>query len=152
MQHHRHFVRKQAILEQSQLGGVIFLYISPKILVDSKDPLRNALVLAHASGNLSRFVMDEASCVEHNVPRKVYTPRRLAQYFPGVKYLAATATAIPSTQREVIQLLNMQNSIVYKSEDSFRRALHLEVVSKSDTEFESSAQQVLKSIKRDGAR
>ena len=75
--------------------------------------LREALLSLHDNGKLSRFVIDEAHCVSgwgHDFRPDYCDLKQLRQNFPGVTFMALTATATPRVRADVVKQLGMSNT------------------------------------------
>lgn len=107
------------------------LYITPEMIAKS-DKMVNALVALHRRNKLARIVIDEAHCVSqwgHDFRPDYKTLGTLRPKFPGVPWIALTATATKKVQLDLLQNLNMPHS--EKFDMSFNRPnLHYQLVVK----------------------
>ncbi|PQE20884.1 hypothetical protein CJF30_00002221 [Rutstroemia sp. NJR-2017a BBW] len=87
------------------------LYITPEMIGKSQ-ALLNALANLHRKNRLARFVIDEAHCVSqwgHDFRPDYKNLKDLRMKFPGVPFIALTATATETVKLDVISNLGMQN-------------------------------------------
>ena len=89
-----------------RVGGpsIKLLYVTPEKIKGS-NMLRDAFSSLHRGGNLSRFVIDEAHCVSgwgHDFRPDYCDLKELKQNYPGVPFMALTATATPRVRADVV--------------------------------------------------
>ncbi|KAM3089214.1 ATP-dependent DNA helicase sgs1 [Clarireedia jacksonii] len=87
------------------------LYITPEMIGKSQT-LLNALANLHRKNRLARFVIDEAHCVSqwgHDFRPDYKNLKDLRMKFPGVPFIALTATATETVKLDVMSNLGMQN-------------------------------------------
>ena len=97
------------------------LYVTPE-MVGKSAQLMTALRGLHQRKRLARIVIDEAHCVSqwgHDFRPDYKTLVELRQKFPGVPYMALTATATQSVKADCIHNLGMENCKEFKQ--SFNR-------------------------------
>ena len=92
------------------------LYLTPEMITNSIT-LRKILVDLHRRRKLARIVIDEAHCVSqwgHDFRRTYETLGNLRTDFPGVPFMALTATATNSVRADVMVNLGMKDCKTYK--------------------------------------
>jgi RecQ family ATP-dependent DNA helicase len=92
------------------------LYVTPEQLVNG-GALNNALAALAASGQLARFVIDEAHCVSqwgHSFRADYKALGLLRQRYPRVPILALTATATAPVKRDTLAILGMQRCVTFQ--------------------------------------
>lgn len=85
------------------------LYVTPEKL-SASDRLIFALEGLFQRQKLSRFVIDEAHCVSqwgHDFRKDYKKLSALRQKFPGVPFMALTATATPRVRTDILEQLQM---------------------------------------------
>ncbi|XP_065568464.1 recQ-like DNA helicase Blm [Artemia franciscana] len=85
------------------------LYVTPEKL-SASDRLVSALKGLFQRQKLSRFVIDEAHCVSqwgHDFRKDYKKLSALRQQFPGVPFMALTATATPRVRTDILHQLQM---------------------------------------------
>jgi bloom syndrome protein len=107
------------------------LYVTPEMI--GKSPvLMNALAGLHRKKKLARIVIDEAHCVSqwgHDFRDDYKTIGNIRTKFPGVPFIALTATATENVKADCIHNLDMEGCEEYKQ--SFNRPnLYYEIRSK----------------------
>lgn len=107
------------------------LYITPEMINKSQNIL-NALSGLHRKKRLARIVIDEAHCVSqwgHDFRPDYVALGEVRARFPGVPFMALTATATENVKIDVMHNLGMENATTFSQ--SFNRPnLHYEVRSK----------------------
>ena len=89
-------------------GDCDLLYVAPERLLTN----RFQRLLAHM--NLALFAIDEAHCVSqwgHDFRPEYLQIVEVTQRFPGVPRIALTATADPTTRREIVDKLNLADAV-----------------------------------------
>ena len=118
-----------------QSGFLAMVFISPELLTDADDPIRAALSHLHTQGLVSAFIIDEAHVVAEwggNAFRKSYLQlHTLHKIFPGVKFVAFTATATTQTRMQIKTALGMSKPKQFLN-SCLRANLHIAVVAKVD--------------------
>ncbi|TVY80885.1 ATP-dependent DNA helicase hus2/rqh1 [Lachnellula suecica] len=97
------------------------LYLTPE-MVGKSAAIIDALVEVHRKKKLARIVIDEAHCVSqwgHDFRPEYQTLGRLRSKFPGVPFIALTATATENVKADCIINLGMAGCEEYKQ--SFNR-------------------------------
>lgn len=97
------------------------LYLTPE-MVGKSNALINILLALHQKKQLARFVIDEAHCVSqwgHDFRKDYKTLGNLRDKFPGVPFIALTATATANVKADCIHNLGMKGCEEYKQ--SFNR-------------------------------
>lgn len=116
------------ILFEREHSSKIVLVTPEKI--SSDEDFSYFLRQAHEKGKLKRFVVDEAHCVSswgHDFRKDYLSLGQLKKQFPTVPTLALTATATEKCKNDIIQLLNMKNTLYFQS--SFNRAnLYFDII------------------------
>ncbi len=75
--------------------------------------LNDVLHSLHENGHLNRFVIDEAHCVSgwgHDFRPDYIELKQLRRNFPGVPFMALTATATPRVRADIVKQLGMENT------------------------------------------
>lgn len=107
------------------------LYITPEMIAKN-DKMVNTLTALHRRNKLARIVIDEAHCVSqwgHDFRPDYKSLGTLRSRFPGVPWIALTATATKKVQLDLLQNLNMPHS--EKFDMSFNRPnLHYQLMMK----------------------
>jgi bloom syndrome protein len=107
------------------------LYITPEMINKSQNIL-NALSALHRKKRLARIVIDEAHCVSqwgHDFRPDYVALGEVRPRFPGVPFMALTATATENVKLDVMHNLGMENAMPFSQ--SFNRPnLYYEVRSK----------------------
>jgi RecQ family ATP-dependent DNA helicase len=91
------------------------LYITPEMIAKS-EKMVNALSALQRRGKLARIVIDEAHCVSqwgHDFRPDYKSLGNLKSSFPGVPWIALTATATPKARLDVQENLNMRSCKVF---------------------------------------
>ena len=99
----------------------MLLYVTPE-KVSQSDGLRDALTSVHRRKLLSMFVIDEAHCVSqwgHDFRPDYKKLSDLRSRFPGIPFMALTATATPRVRSDILHQLGMRNTKWFLS--SFNR-------------------------------
>ncbi len=96
------------VLARLQAGELDLLYVAPERLLndDFLERLRRL--------EIALFAIDEAHCVSqwgHDFRPEYIQLGRLQQMFPGVPMLALTATAEKQTRLDILERLNLHNSL-----------------------------------------
>ena len=92
--------------------SIKLLYVTPE-KIKANQTLNDALENLYCNGNLSRFVIDEAHCVSgwgHDFRPDYCELKELKQRFPGIPFMALTATATPRVRTDVVQRLGMPDT------------------------------------------
>jgi hypothetical protein len=97
-----------------QVNGpsIKLLYVTPE-KIKANQTLNDALESLYQKGNLSRFVIDEAHCVSgwgHDFRPDYCELKKLKQRFPGIPFMALTATATPRVRTDVVKQLGMPDT------------------------------------------
>ncbi|EWC46733.1 hypothetical protein DRE_03978 [Drechslerella stenobrocha 248] len=125
--------------------SIQLLYVTPEMLVKSKT-LETVMLSLHSRKLIARVVIDEAHCVSqwgHDFRKDYKEVGALRRKFPGVPFMALTATATVRTQQDTMHNLSITNCKVFKQ--SFNRPnLTYEVRSKSKEK--DMMQQIVKII------
>lgn len=90
---------------------VQLLYVTPEMITKSK-AIQSKLDHLHAKGRLARIVIDEAHCVSqwgHDFRPDYKNLHELRERYPGVPFIALTATATERVKKDVIHNLGMDN-------------------------------------------
>ncbi|KAG9238829.1 P-loop containing nucleoside triphosphate hydrolase protein [Amylocarpus encephaloides] len=107
------------------------LYVTPE-MVGKSGKLSSALARLHKNRRLARIVIDEAHCVSqwgHDFRPDYKSLDLVRRKYPGVPFIALTATATRNVKADCIHNLGMEGCEEYKQ--SFNRPnLHYEVRSK----------------------
>jgi bloom syndrome protein len=110
---------------------VQLLYVTPE-MIGKSGALMSALTSLHQKKKLARIVIDEAHCVSqwgHDFRQDYKTIGNIRAKFPGVPFIALTATATENVKADCIHNLGMEGCEEYKQ--SFNRPnLYYEVRSK----------------------
>jgi ATP-dependent DNA helicase RecQ len=103
-------------LDNCQYGNYKFLYLSPERL--EQDWVLDRI----KSLPISLIAIDEAHCVSqwgHDFRPSYLKIRNLKEFFNKIPFIALTASATPEVQKDVIDLLRLQNPTIFKK--SFAR-------------------------------
>lgn len=104
------------LLDNARFGNLKLLYISPERL--RTDMLKARLPLMP----ISRIAVDEAHCISqwgHDFRPSYLQIGDLRDILPLVPFIAVTASATKEVKHEMLELLRMQNAVVFKN--SFAR-------------------------------
>lgn len=118
----------EIILDNCRFGGIKLLYISPERLGSER------FIALASSLNVSYIAVDEAHCISewgHDFRPAYLELNKLRNIFPNASILALTATATPKIQKEIIQLLELDNPEVFKT-SLYRKNLAYRVLSTED--------------------
>ena len=99
-----------SLMRQSSVGPTL-LYVTPEKLSNSSN-LISALTSVYNRDKLSMFVIDEAHCVSqwgHDFRPDYKKLSSLRQNFPGVPFIALTATATPRVRSDILHQLGMSS-------------------------------------------
>ncbi|RPA76566.1 hypothetical protein BJ508DRAFT_417545 [Ascobolus immersus RN42] len=114
------------------------LYITPE-MVAKNERMLETLERLHRRKRLARLVIDEAHCVSqwgHDFRPDYKELGQLRERYPGLPFLALTATATANVKLDVIHNLNMEGCKVFTQ--SFNRPnLHYKVVPKDRSIMEN---------------
>ncbi|PWN54448.1 ATP-dependent DNA helicase [Violaceomyces palustris] len=97
------------------------LYVTPEF-VNNSGKAREIMGFLHRTKKLARFVIDEAHCVSqwgHDFRPDYKELGKLRDEFPGVPFMALTATATNRVRADVVANLGMKNALVLQQ--SFNR-------------------------------
>ena len=88
------------------VGGpsIKLLYVTPE-KIKASNMLNEALDSLHSKKQLSRFVIDEAHCVSgwgHDFRPDYCDLKQLKSRYPGIPFMALTATATPRVRADVV--------------------------------------------------
>ncbi|KAJ8028900.1 Bloom syndrome protein-like [Holothuria leucospilota] len=112
------------------------LYVTPE-KISASPKLISTMEHLYTRGMLARFVIDEAHCVSqwgHDFRPDYKRLCRLREKFPGVPFMALTATATPRVRKDILHQLGMKNPQVFTS--SFDRSnLRFEVREKKPSKL-----------------
>ncbi|MFC7774108.1 RecQ family ATP-dependent DNA helicase [Flavobacterium sp. GCM10027622] len=104
------------LLDNCQFGNYKFLYLSP-------ERLEQEWVLERIKGlPISLIAIDEAHCVSqwgHDFRPSYLKIKNLKTHFPKIPFIALTASATPQVQKDIIDLLALENPQTFKQ--SFAR-------------------------------
>jgi ATP-dependent DNA helicase Q1 len=95
--------------------GICLVYITPEKLVQSKR-VRALLGKLYAAGRISRFVIDEAHCCSqwgHDFRTDYRKLGFLRNVYPDIPIFALTATAPHSVRKDLVELLGMNNPVLF---------------------------------------
>ena len=84
--------------------SIKLLYVTPE-KIKASNMLNDAMDTLHRKNQLSRFVIDEAHCVSgwgHDFRPDYCDLKQLKQRFPGIPFMALTATATPRVRADVV--------------------------------------------------
>ena len=87
--------------------SIKLLYVTPE-KIKASNMLNDAMDTLHRKNQLSRFVIDEAHCVSgwgHDFRPDYCDLKQLKQRFPGIPFMALTATATPRVRADVVSCL-----------------------------------------------
>ncbi|CAJ0953374.1 unnamed protein product, partial [Mesorhabditis belari] len=107
---------REEILEKAQNGTLRFLYLTPEFIQVSENILSS---LKHRVGLIA---IDEAHCVSqwgHDFRSDYRKLADLRNIFPGVPFMAVTATATAQVCQDIIKSLDMKSAKTFKT--SFNR-------------------------------
>lgn len=102
--------------------GIKLLYVTPEML-SASDKLKDCLTSVHARQRLARFVIDEAHCVSqwgHDFRPDYRKLNELRTKYPGVPFMALTATATPRVRIDIKHQLGLVDTKMFLS--SFNRS------------------------------
>jgi len=117
--HERHSRVYQMLRSDSNIPTL--LYLTPERLAASQQTC-DALTSLHNRKLLTRFVIDEAHCVSqwgHDFRPDYQKLHMLRQQYPGVPFIALTATATPRVRTDILHQLGMRDTRWFLS--SFNR-------------------------------
>lgn len=104
------------LLDNCQFGNYKFLYLSP-------ERLEQDWVLERIKGlPISLIAIDEAHCVSqwgHDFRPSYLKIKNLKTHFSKIPFIAVTASATPQVQKDIIELLALENPQIFKK--SFAR-------------------------------
>jgi len=92
--------------------SIKLLYVTPE-KIKASNMLNDAMDTLHRKNQLSRFVIDEAHCVSgwgHDFRPDYCDLKQLKQRFPGIPFMALTATATPRVRADVVKQLGMADT------------------------------------------
>ncbi|MCL9806151.1 RecQ family ATP-dependent DNA helicase [Flavobacterium amniphilum] len=104
------------LLDNCQFGNYKFLYLSPERL-EQEWILERIKALP-----ISMIAVDEAHCVSqwgHDFRPSYLKIKNLKIHFPKIPFIALTASATPQIQKDIVELLSLDNPVVFKQ--SFAR-------------------------------
>ena len=93
------------------------LYLTPERLASSQQTV-DVLTSLHRRQLLTRFVIDEAHCVSqwgHDFRPSYKQLGRVKAMFPGVSVMALTATATPTVQQDICNILRLKQPQVTRT-------------------------------------
>jgi ATP-dependent DNA helicase RecQ len=119
------------LLDNCQFGNYKFLYLSPERL-EQEWVLERIKTLP-----VSMIAIDEAHCVSqwgHDFRPSYLKIKNLKTHFPKIPFIALTASATPQVQKDIIELLALDNPLVFKK--SFARTnLGYHVINAEDKQY-----------------
>jgi RecQ family ATP-dependent DNA helicase len=121
---------RRFVFNQLEAENIVtkLVYMTPEMLSKSGQA-QTALKRLHSRKLLARFVIDEAHCLSqwgHDFRPDYKLLGQLRDSYPGVPFMALTATANAKVQQDVLHSLGMQNCLVLKQSFN-RRNLYYEV-------------------------
>ncbi|OCW97990.1 DNA helicase RecQ [Alishewanella sp. HH-ZS] len=99
------------VLNQLRYGELKLLYVAPERL------LQPSFLERLQEVGVSLFAIDEAHCISqwgHDFRPDYMALSQLKQRFPGVPFIALTATADPATQQDILQQLGLTNPYIHR--------------------------------------
>ena len=105
------------LLDNCQYGNYKFLYLSPERL-EQEWVLERIKTLP-----ISMIAIDEAHCVSqwgHDFRPSYLKIKNLKTHFSKIPFIALTASATPQVQKDIVELLALDNPVVFKK--TFARA------------------------------
>ena len=104
----------RAVEERLLKNDLDILYVAPERLL--MESMLQLLDRCHAQHHLALFAIDEAHCVSqwgHDFRPEYAALGELRQYFPGVPFIALTATADPQTRDDIARVLGLQDAKLF---------------------------------------
>ncbi|TRY63016.1 hypothetical protein TCAL_00799 [Tigriopus californicus] len=143
------FTRQRLVYDKLRFKtpALTLLYVTPE-KISASEALKSIFTQLHENGKLNRFVIDEAHCVSqwgHDFRPDYKQLKVLRTRYPGVPFMALTATATPRVRTDILHQLGMRNPKWFLS--SFNRAnLQYEVKPKKG---KSITKEIIELIKKD---
>lgn len=143
------FTRQRIVYDKLRFKkpAITLLYVTPE-KISASEALKSIFAQLHQNGKLNRFVIDEAHCVSqwgHDFRPDYKQLKVLRTRYPGVPFMALTATATPRVRTDILHQLGMRNPKWFLS--SFNRAnLQYEVKAKKG---KSITKEIIELIKKD---
>lgn len=104
------------------------LYVTPELLETTE--FNRILQQMNENGNLAYFAVDEAHCVSqwgHDFRPAYVKLGRLKGKYPGIRWIALTATATPHVQQDILQLLHFKEPVAIFKIECYRPNLFYDV-------------------------
>ena len=107
---------------------VELLYITPELA--ATENFKNILISLHKRGLISFFVVDEAHCVSqwgHDFRPDYLKLGKLREQFPGVKWIALTATATLHVKEDILSSLQLAPPVAVFKTSCHRQNLYYDI-------------------------